>query len=83
MLVEPDRREEALDWLAGYGMEGERSYMAIRHFRMGEIHEELGNRDQAVDRYERFIGYWRDGDPELQSQVEEARRRIRVLQAGR
>ncbi len=79
VLVALDRREEALHWLAAFGMDGERSYMGIRHFRMAEIYEELGNRERALYHYGRFVTYWKDADPELQPRVEAARRAIEAL----
>jgi tetratricopeptide (TPR) repeat protein len=83
VLVARDRREDALHWLAGFGMPGERSYMGIRHFRMGEIYEELGNAEKAAHHYGRFVTYWRDADPELQWRVQEARQRIEALSVER
>jgi len=80
VLVALGRPEEALHWLAGIGMEGERSYMGIRHFRMAEIYEELGDTEKAAHHYGRFVTYWKDADPELRWRVEEARRRMEALQ---
>jgi hypothetical protein len=71
VLVALDRPAEALNWLAGFGMEGsERSYMGIRHFRMAEIYEGLGNREKAAYHHGRFVTYWKDADPELRPRVE-------------
>jgi tetratricopeptide (TPR) repeat protein len=83
VLAALGRPEDALNWLAGLGMEGERSYMGIRHFRMAEIYEELGDRKEAKYHYERFVTYWRGADAELQPRVEAARRRIEALSAQR
>jgi hypothetical protein len=83
VLVALDRGEDALHWLAGMGMEGERSYMGIRHFRMAEIYEKLRNREKAAYHYGRFATYWKEADDELQPRVEEARQRIEALRAGR
>jgi len=41
--------------------------------RLGELHEFLGHRQQAIDYYSQFVDLWNDADPELQPQVEEAR----------
>jgi tetratricopeptide (TPR) repeat protein len=83
VLIALDRHEEALHWLAGIGMDGERSYMGIRHFRMAEIYEDLGDREKAAYHYGRFVTYWKDADPELQWRVEQARRRIDALSSAR
>jgi len=47
-------------------------YPFVLH-RLGQLHESLGHRDKAVDYYGKFIDLWKDADPELQPQVEEAR----------
>ncbi len=44
--------------------------------RLGELYEARGDRDQAVDYYQRFIDLWRDADAELQPQVDDARQRL-------
>jgi hypothetical protein len=41
--------------------------------RLGELHASLGHREQARDYYSRFIDLWKDADPELQPQVDQAR----------
>jgi tetratricopeptide (TPR) repeat protein len=41
--------------------------------RLGELHESLGNSNEAIHYYNEFIDLWRDADPELQLQVEGAR----------
>jgi tetratricopeptide (TPR) repeat protein len=47
--------------------------------RLGELHEALGHREQAVDYYLRFIDAWKDADPELQPQVRMVRERLARL----
>jgi tetratricopeptide (TPR) repeat protein/tRNA A-37 threonylcarbamoyl transferase component Bud32 len=49
--------------------------------RLGELHESLGHPDRAIDYYSRFVDLWQDADPELQTQVEEARAAVRRLTA--
>jgi hypothetical protein len=56
--------------------------MGIRHLRMAEIHEDLGNPEMARHHYGRFVTYWKEADPELQWRVDEARRRMEALSAG-
>jgi tetratricopeptide (TPR) repeat protein/tRNA A-37 threonylcarbamoyl transferase component Bud32 len=55
-------------------------HVAIDHAfvlkRLGELHESGGNRETALEYYNRFIELWRDADPELQLFVDEARERI-------
>jgi len=49
--------------------------------RLGELHESLSHRDQAIDYYSQFIDLWKDADPELQPQVEAARQALARLMA--
>ena len=47
--------------------------------RLGELYEAEGNRERAVEHYDRFVELWQGADAGLQSQVEGARRRIAAL----
>ena len=75
------RGEEALGWyeslptITPFGL----VYLAISHFRRGEIYESLGQEEQAVEHYSRFIELWRDCDPELQPLVEDAKEKLSEL----
>jgi tetratricopeptide (TPR) repeat protein len=42
----------------------------------------LGRHEEALHYYRRFVTRWQDADPHLQPQVEEARQRIRELEAN-
>jgi len=56
-------------------------HLAHAYVRMGDLYAERGDREGAVEYYNRFVDLWNDADPELQPQVEEVRRRIVVLVA--
>jgi tRNA A-37 threonylcarbamoyl transferase component Bud32/tetratricopeptide (TPR) repeat protein len=58
-------------YLNGYAYEAAWYPFVLR--RLGELHESLGHRDEAKRYYGEFIDLWKDADPELQPQVEEAR----------
>ena len=78
------RPTEALGWYAtlsdGWG---EFLFAAPAHMRQAQIHEGLGEVDEAIDHYERFEALWADADPELQLLVEEARTaRERLVGSG-
>ena len=81
LLRRPGRGEEALGWyeslptITPFGL----VYLAISHFRRGEIYESLGQEEQAVEHYSRFIELWRDCDPELQPLVEDAKEKLSEL----
>lgn len=47
--------------------------------RLGELYEERGNAERAVEFYDQFIELWQDADPELQPMVQEARARVAAL----
>jgi tetratricopeptide (TPR) repeat protein len=49
------------------------------HLRIGEIHEQRGETDLAVERYSAFIDMWAEADPEYQPLVEDVRNRIARL----
>jgi DNA-binding SARP family transcriptional activator len=49
--------------------------------RLGELHQKRGDRQRAIDFYQRFVDLWKDADPELQPRVREARRRLALLEA--
>ena len=72
---------EALGWLSSFDEHSPsgRIYLAPAHFQRGEILERLGRRSEAAASYRRFIGLWKDADPELQALVGEAQRRIAQL----
>jgi tetratricopeptide (TPR) repeat protein/tRNA A-37 threonylcarbamoyl transferase component Bud32 len=49
------------------------------YVRLGELYEGRGDRENAIDYYNRFVTLWQDADAELQPQVEDIRRRITRL----
>ncbi len=49
------------------------------HRRAGQLYEQLGERQKAIEHYNAFLEMWRDADPELQPVVEEVRARLARL----
>jgi tetratricopeptide (TPR) repeat protein len=47
--------------------------------RLGELHEQRGEREKALEYYGEFVDLWKDADPELQPLVEDVRARIARL----
>ncbi len=47
--------------------------------RLGELHDELGNREKAAEYYARFAELWAEADAELQPRVRRARERAAAL----
>jgi hypothetical protein len=55
------------------------AYLPRISFRLAEMYEAKGDKAKAADYYQRFIALRRDADPELQPQVQEAKRRLAAL----
>ena len=71
--------ERALNMPSIYGASYEARWYPHALRRLGELHESLGHREQAIEYFQRFIELWSDADPELQPQVQQARERLAVL----
>jgi eukaryotic-like serine/threonine-protein kinase len=48
-------------------------------YRIGELHEARGEREQALSAYARLLELWKDADPEFQPQLAAVRRRVSEL----
>jgi serine/threonine protein kinase len=51
---------------------------AKSHYRLGEIYEKLGNRERAIEHYEKFLDIWKDADPGI-AELEDAKKRLAGL----
>ncbi|MGH7509712.1 MAG: tetratricopeptide repeat protein [Gemmatimonadales bacterium] len=81
LLYQLGRDREALQWFSNgfQGTPNEVAYLAPTHLRQAELHERLGDRQQAVDHYSRFIQLWSGCDPELRPSVARAKERVASL----
>ncbi|MGQ0639864.1 MAG: BTAD domain-containing putative transcriptional regulator [Gemmatimonadaceae bacterium] len=81
LLRELGRTEESLGWYASFGQHSafDRVFLAPSHRRMGELHERAGRTAEAIEHHEKFIGLWKDADPELQPLVDDTRERVARL----
>ena len=81
LLYQLRRDEEAIQWLSNgfQGTPNELMYLAPVNLRQAELYERLGDRQQAVDHYSRFIRLWKGCDPELRPAVDRAKARIASL----
>jgi tetratricopeptide (TPR) repeat protein/tRNA A-37 threonylcarbamoyl transferase component Bud32 len=61
-------------WRLGQDVE-----LAPTYVRLGELHEERGDRRRALEYYGKFVDMWKKADPELQPRVADVRRRIAEL----
>lgn len=68
-------------WAEGYLSDGWLLHRPLAHRVLARIYDERGETEKAARHYARLIELWRDADPEVQSQVEEAERRLRALRA--
>ncbi|HEX9632105.1 MAG TPA: protein kinase [Gemmatimonadales bacterium] len=57
--------------------------LARTYQRLGELYEQRGNREKAVEWYSRFTDLWAGADPALQPVVQDVRGRIQRLTAER
>jgi tetratricopeptide (TPR) repeat protein len=81
LLRQLGREEEALGWYSSFQLLGFHAaiYRGPSHLRRGEIYEQAGDREKALEHYSLFIKWWKEADPEFQPQVEEVRRRMARL----
>jgi tetratricopeptide (TPR) repeat protein len=56
-------------------------FLGPTYKRLGELHEQVGDRQQALDYYSRFVELWKDADPDLQPVVRDVRERVARLVA--
>lgn len=78
LLASLGRDAESLRWFTSLGNASatEIPLRALSDFRQAEIHERLGNREQAAKHYTEFVAMWRNADAEFQPLVDSARRRL-------
>jgi tetratricopeptide (TPR) repeat protein len=81
LLYQLGRDRDALQWFSNgfQGRPSELVYQAPAHLRQAELYERLGDRQQAVDHYSRFVQLWKSCDPELRPSVERAKARLARL----
>jgi tetratricopeptide (TPR) repeat protein len=61
------------------GAVADATYLALILRRLGQLYEEGGERDKAREYYSRFIDLWKECDRKRRPRVEEAQRRLAVL----
>jgi tetratricopeptide (TPR) repeat protein len=54
-------------------------WLPVAYRRLGELYEERGEPNKAINYYNKFVDLWKDGDPELQPQVEDVIQRLARL----
>jgi tetratricopeptide (TPR) repeat protein len=84
MLFDAGRHEAALRWLSSvedgflhWGPGQELLFPAM--YLQAQSNEQLGNTDEAIRLYDRFVRAWEVADPALQPMVEDARERLDAL----
>ncbi|OGU34471.1 MAG: hypothetical protein A3K13_13475 [Gemmatimonadetes bacterium RIFCSPLOWO2_12_FULL_68_9] len=64
---------------AGNRLSSDAHWMARSLKRLGELHEAKGDRQKAIDYYNRLVELWKDADPELQPLVRDVKARLARL----
>ncbi len=89
ILYGEGRYEEALPWFTslddgGYVVEARAGmfYLGPSYLRRAQIYEHLGEHENAIAFYTRFVTLWKDCEPELRPQVEAAQERLDRLLDG-
>lgn len=59
---------------------GDGHHLARLVHRLGELHDDRGEVEEALEHYRRYVALWNEADPELQGRVDEIRRRIEALE---
>jgi hypothetical protein len=80
LLHQLRRDPEALALYESFTGSYDLTYMAVAQLRQGEIYEHLKQKGPAAFHYGRFVGMWKDCDPELRPlllQAKEALERVR------
>ncbi len=52
------------------------------YYYLGLAREDLGRTDEAIEAYEEFLGFWRDGDPKIAEVADAKTRLARLRQPG-
>jgi tetratricopeptide (TPR) repeat protein len=81
LLAALGRDEEALRWYQSVGYEVFPALTGPSRLRQAEMHERLGEPDEAVVQYKRFIELWSNCDPEFRPLVEAAQQALERLTA--
>ena len=78
-----EKNRAALQWAetSFRGAPSEIVYLAPMHLERAQLYERLGERDRAVEHYQRFLALWRDCDPALRPVVERAKSELARLLA--
>jgi tetratricopeptide (TPR) repeat protein len=71
--------ERRVNNLGLYQIFNDASELAPTYRRLGELYEERGNRERAIEHYNNFVELWSDADPELRQAVEDVKGRIARL----
>ncbi len=83
VLAGQQKHREALQWIetSFQGAPSEIVYLAPMHLERAQLYERLGEREKAVEHYNRFLGLWRDCDPGLLPVIERAKSELARLMA--
>lgn len=83
ILVQSDEPREAVRYFTALASGAAFVTDPVAAYRLGQLHEQLGDRDEAVAAYRDFLAAWRDPDPSLRPWAEEAREAVIRLERPR
>ena len=56
-------------------------FLAGSYKRLGELYDAKGDREKAIANFQKFVGLWKNAEPELQPKVTEVREKLSRLRA--
>ena len=73
------RDDEALGWYDSFVGWPDLPWLAVAHFRRGQILARLGHREHARFHYGRFVRLWKNCDPEFRLLLDQATQALAQL----
>jgi hypothetical protein len=83
LLVKVNRPRDAINQYASFGLSWmEEGYRSPKYLRMAQLHDELGEHEEARRLYVLLLGLWEDADPGLDQTITAVRARLQQLGDG-
>ena len=79
ILFSLGRYDEASSWFESTSCVGSMLFNAVRFYHQARCHEALGESEDAIVDYRKFLDLWRDCDPDQRRLVDDAQQRLSAL----